>query len=105
MSKVKIEACLVRGNTYYLSEKRFDYGNWVEVTAEQADHLKKHAVDHRTIPATADTPAEDISFQKFRFQETAEEGKPSTGPDDEQPDKELKAEKAKESKSERSRKR
>lgn len=83
----KTMAKLVRGEVYYLRDKRFEKGQEVEVTADEVDHLKENAVDSVTV--TGSTPEENVAEfrQKFEFREVAESDGDKPAPKRERPGK------------------
>tara|TARA_Y100000031_G_scaffold140504_1_gene168257 strand:- start:269 stop:514 length:246 start_codon:yes stop_codon:yes gene_type:complete len=62
----KFLATLVRGNCYYLGNKRFENGKPVEVTIEERDHLEENAVDR------FNAGGESFEKPKFEFEEAAD---------------------------------
>ncbi|CAO3460815.1 hypothetical protein [Azospirillum argentinense] len=67
MMATKIYATLVHGNVYWLGEKRFEAGKRVEVTADEREHLKTHAIDSVTINAGTTSARAEVR-QKFEFE-------------------------------------
>lgn len=63
------KATLVRGNTYYLGNQRFDKGKPVNVTTAQKEHLDEHAVDVLTLKSNEG--AEAVYKEKFEFEPLA----------------------------------
>lgn len=68
MSEFSHQAMLVRGNVYFLGNKRFDHGKPVKITKAEYDHLKEHAVDHFSVEN------EKFSKAKFEFEKLSADG-------------------------------